>query len=242
MEWLRDRVFASTEEEPTPRGRKYVFAAIAVVLLFGSLAYLQWKAQTNRVINATGASPATAAAQEPPASAPVASEPKPTAPAVPDPAPSGPAAQTAQTAPTPVAAPAQVANTDTPRTAPLDQAGARAPVAPAEPARKTSAAVPIAARQAPVLSTAGDGDLQQAQRYLDGRSTARDPSEAAKWLWKAVGKQNSSAVLLLSDLYARGDGVPQSCDQARLLLVAATKRGATEAAAKLRSLETQGCR
>lgn len=70
---------------------------------------------------------------------------------------------------------------------------------------------------------------------------ARDSSEAAKLLWKAVSKQNAGAAVLLSDLYARGDGVPRSCDQARLLLVAAAKRGSVDAAQHLRSLETQGC-
>ena len=54
---------------------------------------------------------------------------------------------------------------------------------------------------------------------------ARDASEAAKLLWKAVGKQNPTAAILLSGLYARGDGVTRNCDQARLLLLAATKHG-----------------
>ncbi len=69
----------------------------------------------------------------------------------------------------------------------------------------------------------------------------RDPSEAAKLLWKAVRKQNSTAAILLSDLYMRGDGVPRSCDQARLLLVAAARRGSPLAAQQLRNLESQGC-
>jgi len=70
----------------------------------------------------------------------------------------------------------------------------------------------------------------------------RDSSEAAKLLWKAVGKQNATAALLLSGLYLHGDGVPRSCDQARLLLVAAARRGAPQAAQQLRDLESQGCR
>ena len=61
----------------------------------------------------------------------------------------------------------------------------------------------------------------------------RDSSEAAKLLWKSVRKQNATAALLLSDLYLRGDGVPRSCDQARLLLVAAARRGAPQAAQQL---------
>ena len=70
----------------------------------------------------------------------------------------------------------------------------------------------------------------------------RDSAEAAKLLWKAVGKENATAAILLSDLYRRGDGVARSCDQARLLLVAAAKRGSAQAAQQLRNLELQGCR
>jgi TPR repeat protein len=84
-------------------------------------------------------------------------------------------------------------------------------------------------------------DLRLAQRYLSGSTGVRDPSEAAKLLWRAVGKQNATAAILLSDLYMRGDGVPRSCDQARLLLVAAAKRGSPLAAQQLRNLESQGC-
>jgi len=47
--------------------------------------------------------------------------------------------------------------------------------------------------------------------------------------------------LMLADLYARGDGVPRSCDQARILLTAALKRGASEAGQKLRDLQSSGC-
>ena len=71
---------------------------------------------------------------------------------------------------------------------------------------------------------------------------ARDSAEAAKLLWKAVRQQNATAALMLSDLYAHGDGVPKSCDQARLLLLAAAKRGAPQAAQQLRSLQSRGCR
>ncbi len=85
-------------------------------------------------------------------------------------------------------------------------------------------------------------ELQLAQRYLGGSMGVRDSSEAAKLLWKAVRKENTRAALLLSGLYVRGDGVPKSCDQARLLLVAATKRGSAQAAQQLRDLQSHGCR
>ena len=88
---------------------------------------------------------------------------------------------------------------------------------------------------------AGADELVAAQRYLEGKNGARDSSQAAKWLWKAVGKQNPGAALMLAELYARGDGVPKSCDQARLLLVAAAKRGTPNADVRLRDLESNGC-
>jgi len=94
-----------------------------------------------------------------------------------------------------------------------------------------------------VVSPSGDGrnELDQARRYLAGEGAPRSSWMASQFLWKAIGKQNSEAVLLLSDLYARGDGVPRSCEQARVLLVSAAKKGSSAAAQKLRSVETS-CR
>jgi TPR repeat protein len=84
--------------------------------------------------------------------------------------------------------------------------------------------------------------LLVAERYLSGaRGNARDSSEAARWLWQAVAKQNATASLLLSDLYLRGDGVPKNCDQARLLLDAAARKGMAGAGDRLRNLRAFGC-
>lgn len=85
----------------------------------------------------------------------------------------------------------------------------------------------------------GEAELAQAERYLSPSS--RDSAEAAKWLWKSVGKENPAAVLLLSDLYAKGDGVPKSCDQARLLLMVAARKGQAAASSRLRSFNTGAC-
>ena len=62
-----------------------------------------------------------------------------------------------------------------------------------------------------------------------------------EWLWKAVGKQNTEAMLLLTDEYLRGEGTPKNCDQARVLLDAAAKRGIKEAADRLRHIQSYGC-
>ncbi len=87
----------------------------------------------------------------------------------------------------------------------------------------------------------GDAELATAQSYLYGVNGRKDTKEAAKWLWKAVGKQNRTALLLLADLYQHGDGVAKSCDQAQLLLVAAAKKGLPEAGERLRYLQSAGC-
>jgi hypothetical protein len=90
-----------------------------------------------------------------------------------------------------------------------------------------------------VAEPSGAEDLATAEKYLNG--TLRDHREAALWLWKAVGKGNLAATMTLSDLYLRGDGVPKSCDQARLLLDAAARKGGTAAAERLRNLQAFGC-
>jgi hypothetical protein len=89
----------------------------------------------------------------------------------------------------------------------------------------------------------GAEELAMAEKYLRGNNqgAARDNREAAQWLWKAVGKGNLTATITLSDLYLRGDGVPKSCDQARLLLDAAARKGKASAADRLRNLQAFGC-
>jgi hypothetical protein len=107
---------------------------------------------------------------------------------------------------------------------------------PVQPSASVSPNEPVG------LAPDGTQELLAAERYLDGRGVAHDSGHAAALLWKAVSEQNTRADILLADLYLLGDGVPKSCDQARLLLVAAAKKGAPEAALKLRNIESGGCR
>ena len=96
----------------------------------------------------------------------------------------------------------------------------------------------------PAESLAGNGaeELAMAQRYLHGANgEPRNSAEAAKWLWKAMGKHNGSASVLLADLYLKGDGVPKNCDQARILLDSAALRGTKDAGERLRHLQAFGC-
>jgi len=112
-----------------------------------------------------------------------------------------------------------------------------------EKTRRTPRIVPVTATT-PTLAAAqgGSEELANAEKYLNaGPGMTRDTQEGARWLWKAVAKQNLTATFLLSDLYLRGDGVPKSCDQARLLLDAAARKGVTAAAERLRHLQAFGC-
>jgi len=99
-----------------------------------------------------------------------------------------------------------------------------------------NASAPLAAEQN------GAEELALAEKYLNGnQGVAGDKAEAALWLWKAVGKGNLAATMTLSDLYLRGDGVAKSCDQARVLLDAAARKGGKAAAERLRNLQAFDC-
>lgn len=60
-------------------------------------------------------------------------------------------------------------------------------------------------------------------------------------LWASVESGDTHAEVTLANRYARGEGVPQSCAQARVLLEAAVKRGNLEAKQKLDELPQAGC-
>jgi TPR repeat protein len=88
----------------------------------------------------------------------------------------------------------------------------------------------------------GSEELELALSYLNGiGGKTSNSGEAVKWLWKAVAKQNAEATELLADLYLKGEEVPRNCEQARLLLDAAARRGVKEAAERLRHLQDSGC-
>ena len=125
-------------------------------------------------------------------------------------------------------------------TPPERQQGKREEPPTPKPAPRTSEPASITSSLVPRGN--GSEELSVAERYLTGaHGNARDSKEAARWLWQAVGKQNASAALLLSDLYLRGEGVPKNCDQARLLLDAAARKGAPGAGERLRNLQAFNC-
>jgi TPR repeat protein len=60
-------------------------------------------------------------------------------------------------------------------------------------------------------------------------------------LWAGVRKGYVPAEVTLADLFRRGDGVEKNCDQARVLLVAASKKGSSDARQMLEQIAEQGC-
>jgi hypothetical protein len=70
---------------------------------------------------------------------------------------------------------------------------------------------------------------------------SEDPAERVHSLWAAVAQGNTSAEVTLAKLYLIGGGVTKSCDQARVLLQAAAKKGNGEALDKLSQINQQGC-
>ena len=60
-------------------------------------------------------------------------------------------------------------------------------------------------------------------------------------LWALVQAGNSTAAAALAELYIKGDGVPQSCAQARVLLLVASEKRNAAAIKRLAELDKQGC-
>jgi len=220
LQWLREKSLsrlADPEEEPSG---KWKYILIAVVLVAGAFGTLQWVA--NR--------PAT---KSPAATAAPVQTVQTTEAATPAPAPT-------VSTPPPTVAPSEPATTKSARVEPQGATG---------DAIRTARAVSNTPRQGTELAgqaksavEGGAQELNLAQGYLEGKHGARDSAEAAKWLWKAVAKQNTTADVLLANLYMSGDGVAKSCAQARLLLTAAAQKGEPSAGEKLRQLESGGCR
>jgi TPR repeat protein len=74
----------------------------------------------------------------------------------------------------------------------------------------------------------------------DAVSDAEMPSDIQA-LWNLVENGDTRAEVGLADRYLRGDGVPQSCAQGRVLLEAAVKRGSAEARKRFDGLVQAGC-
>jgi hypothetical protein len=71
-------------------------------------------------------------------------------------------------------------------------------------------------------------------------ANASDSAAASAWLWKSVAKGNPEAPIKLANMYIKGDGVPQSCEQALILLRSAAAKENAAARSRLGSLYASG--
>ena len=239
LQSLREKKFGSDfyqAETSSHRGRYLIAALVVALVVVGTIQWPFLRSHLQTVLGRTVPAPSAQV------SAPPSQTPAP---------PTSESTRTASTAEVPAQPPA----------APVEAQPAPPPL-PAEPSaaikdsreRVADRSVPVGrAARASVVTLAsqssasrstvdGTQELLLAERYLQGKGTAPDPAAAARWLWKAVGKDNPRAALMLADLYVHGDGVSKSCDQARVLLGVAAGKGVSEAGPRLRNLETNGCR
>jgi hypothetical protein len=99
-------------------------------------------------------------------------------------------------------------------------------------------------RSAPVTEPStepGQAEYLQAMQISRGKNPSYSQGAAVKLLWAAVEKGNPSAELALADMYWHGKGVPRNCDQTRILLTAASRKGSAEAQRKLQEFQQEGC-
>jgi hypothetical protein len=87
----------------------------------------------------------------------------------------------------------------------------------------------------------GQEEFNAAREMLRGDHRQRNLSKAVDLLWAGVRKGYVPAEVTLADLYRRGDGVTKNCDQAQVLLVAASKKGSPEARQMLEQMAEEGC-
>jgi len=93
----------------------------------------------------------------------------------------------------------------------------------------------------PTENGSGQEEFNAARDILRGPSRERELQRAVELLWSGVRKGYVPAEVTLADLYRRGDGVEKSCDQAQVLLVAASKKGSPDARRILEFMAEHGC-
>lgn len=90
-------------------------------------------------------------------------------------------------------------------------------------------------------SEAGREEYLKAMDMLRGKNSDANIPEAFRLLWLSVEKGNPSAELALAEMYWHGRGVARNCEQTRVLLTAAARKGSTEAQKRLQQFEQEGC-
>jgi len=108
------------------------------------------------------------------------------------------------------------------------------PPAKAESTKTESPAAQSAETEKPAKPTVpGAEELAKA-------ANASDAAAASAWLWKSVAKGNPEAPIKLANMYIKGEGVAQSCDQAMVLLRSAAAKENAGARSRLGTLYATG--
>ncbi len=140
-----------------------------------------------------------------------------------------------------VAAAPKKNNADTPDTTEnLINTPAKNP-SPGSPA----AVLPVTHPTSPAVTSvpaveSGQLEFQAAQDILKKNIDAGLP-EAVRLLWIAVEKGNPNAEVALAELYRVGKGVSRNCDQTKILLTAAVRKGNAQARKMLDQFESESC-
>jgi hypothetical protein len=104
---------------------------------------------------------------------------------------------------------------------------------------ETASDQPSAVQTKPETVIREDASLEEHQTVAQPHESPQitlDHSERARQLWSAVETGDSNAEVALAQLYLQGDGVSRNCEQARVLLSAASKKGNAEALRQYRKL------
>jgi len=235
-----DDLLAKSEQiellQPSTGGWRRPFIAVVVLAVLGGSV---WMVQSRRFPPGAAGKAQAPAVQQPAAAPPVAQAPVAQAPVAQAPAAQAPGAQPPNAQPPSAQPPnAQPAGVQAAGASPSALAPSQTPVqSPAFKASQANTGSPnhgqsngatFARGLSPQTPSSGDTnpqsdpDLEAGLRALQGPQ--RNSAEAARHLWQSVKNKNSSALIPLAGLYARGDGVSKDCDQAKILLDAATRQ------------------
>lgn len=220
--------------EAAPRHRSRIFLGLFFALVIGGLGYKAWKATQGTEKAYAPPPPPVSAADNGPSGTPEGA----TATEKTD---TDAAAKSAKSEKAGSSIPPQKRAQEVESASPKAETASKAEDDTADAGQPITKRGNASAPAPPVPSTGaaanGSEELSVAQQYLSGRKN----SQAASWLWKSVGKHNGQATLLLADLYLKGDGVSKNCDQARILLDSAARKGVAGAGERLRHLAAFGC-
>jgi hypothetical protein len=144
--------------------------------------------------------------------------------------------------------PQQPSGSTEPKSANLPAASDRTP-SPQLKGKTSGSLVPLTqVTRPPAPAPRADNSTEAGQQeYLRALQILRSPSRtseipaAIQLLWVAVEKGNTSAEIDLAELFRTGRGVAKNCDQTRILLSTAARKGSVEARKRLEEFLRQGC-